>query len=36
MTTERRECDGATPAEFLADGGDPHAVAALVSGLARW
>jgi len=36
MTTRQSEFDGASPVEFLADGGDPRAVAGLVSGLGRW
>lgn len=36
MTTGQPEFGGRTPAEFLASGGDPQAVAELVSGLGQW
>lgn len=36
MTTEQPELGGQTPVEFLATGGDPHAVAELVAGLGQW
>ncbi|MGO3796809.1 MAG: hypothetical protein ACTJGR_06800 [Pauljensenia sp.] len=36
MSTGQPDFDGASPVEFLADGGDPRAVAGLVSALGRW